>query len=131
MVVFPDAAFHPHKNAITIAIPDDPNRFIGALSTHGENSLPILASVAADAKDVNVPFMTWVPPCCAHLFLGHHLVPRAAAVTGIMAVENSGTLAQAQVFVGWLMVLMHPGNATSLMPLISFTMDMADPVGDH
>ena len=62
-VGFPDAAFDPHNDVTMITIPNNPNGFMGALNNHGGNLLPILASDATDTKDVNVPFMTWVPPC--------------------------------------------------------------------
>ena len=99
-------AFDPHNDTTMITIPNDPNGFIGALNNHGGSLLPILASV--DTKDVNVPFMTWFPPHYVHLFLGCRLAPCAAAVAGIMAIENDGTRAQAQAFVDWLMVLTCP-----------------------
>ena len=35
IVGFPDTAFNPHNDATMITILDDPNRFIGALNTHG------------------------------------------------------------------------------------------------
>ena len=95
---FPDTAFNPHNNATMITIPDDPNRFIRALNTHGGTLLPLSASGTADAKDTIVSFMTWVPPCHMHLFLNHRLSPCAAAVAGVTVVENNGTHAQAQAF---------------------------------
>ena len=95
---FPDTAFDPHNNATIITIHNDPNSFIGALNNHSGNLLPIPASSAMNTKDVNVPFMTWVPPCYMHLFLGHHLAPCAVAVAGVTAVENNNTRAQSQAF---------------------------------
>ena len=113
-----------------ITIPDDPNGFISLLNTHGGSLLPLLASGTADTKDVNLSFMTWVPPCYVHLFLGCHLTPCAAAVAGITAVENDGTRAQAQPLVDWLMVLTYPRNATSPTLWVLFTTDVTAPVGD-
>ena len=53
-VVFPDTAFHPHNDATTITIADDPNGFIGLLNTYGGSLLPLLTSGMADTKDVNI-----------------------------------------------------------------------------
>ena len=129
-VVFPDTAFYPHNDATMITIPDDPNGFIDLLNIHGGSLLPLLASGTADAKDVNVSFMTWVPPCCVHLFLGRRFTPHATAVAGVTAVKNDGTWAQAQPLVCWLMALMHPCNATSPTQWVLFATDMTAPVGD-
>ena len=79
-VGFPNAAFNLHNNATMMTVPDDPNRFIGALDNHGGNLLPILTSGTANTKDANVPFVTWVPPCCVHLFLSCRVAPCAAVV---------------------------------------------------
>ena len=130
MVVFPDTAFHPHNDATMITIPDNSNGFIGSLNTHGGSLLPLLASGLADTKNVNVSFMTWVHPCYVHLFLGLCLMPHAAAIAGITAVENDGTWAQAQPLMDWLMVLTCPRNATSPTPWVLFMTDMTAPVGD-
>ena len=128
---FPTMAFDPHLDATMITIEDNPNGFFGALNNHGGSLLPLLASVTVDTKDTNVPFVTWVPPQHAHLFLGCHLAPRAAAVAGVTAAENNSVRAQAQPFVNWLMVLTHPQNATSPMPWVLFTADVIAPLGDH
>ena len=114
-----------------ITIPNNPNRFIGALNTHGENLLPLLALGTTDAKDVNVLLMTWVPPCHMHFFLGCRLFPRAAAVTGVMAVKNNRTCAQAQAFVDWLMALTYPRNAMLPVPWVLFTTKVTAPVRHH
>ena len=129
-VVFPDTAFHPHNDASMITIPDDRNGFIGSLNTHGGSLLPLLASGTVDTKDINVSFMTWVPPCYVNLFLGRRLMPHAAAVADITAVENNGTWAQAQPLVDWIMALTYPRNAMSPTPWVLFMMDMTAPVGD-
>ena len=88
VVGFPAVAFDPHNDATMITIPDNPDGYFGTLNNQGGSLLPLFASGTFNTKDVDVPFVTWVPPQCAHLFLGHHLAPRSAAVAGVMAVEN-------------------------------------------
>ena len=61
-VEFPAMAFDPHNNNIMITIPDNRNGYFGTLNNHGGGLLPLLASGTLDTKDVNIPFMTWVPP---------------------------------------------------------------------
>ena len=99
MVRFLDMAFNPHNDTTMITVPDNPNGFSGALNTHGGTFLPLLTFSTTDTKNFNVSFMTWVPPCCMHLFTGCRLSPGAALVAGITAVENCRTHAQAQAFV--------------------------------
>ena len=113
-VGFSDVAFDPHNTTTMITIPDNPNGYSGTLNYHGGSLLPLLASGTVDTKDVNIPFMTWVPPQYVLLFLGYRFAPHTIAVAGITAVENNGACvcahaqAQAQAFVDWLMALMHP-----------------------
>ena len=104
----PAMAFDPHNNATMITVPDNPNGCFGTLNNCSGSSLPLLASGTMDTRDANVPFMTWVPPQCAHLFLGCHLDPRASAVASVTTAENDSVHAQAQPFVDWLMALTHP-----------------------
>ena len=127
-VGFPDVAFDPHNKATMITVLDDPNGHFGVLNNHGGSLLPLLAPDAVDAKEVNILFMTWVPPQCMHLFLRHHLAPRAAAVAGFTAAESDGVRAQAQPFVEWLMVLTHPQNTTSPTAWALFMADVMAPV---